>query len=373
MIHGVHVGHEIQDLVGIAPFVVVPGDELDEVVVQHDAGSLIEDAGLGKARQIGGDHLVGGAGDDALHGIAGGVLHGHAHIVVAGRLDQPGGEIHHRDVVGGHPEAHARHLSLEFRDYHAHRLGGAGGGGDDVAHDAAAGAPVTTCPGVHSLLLGGGGMDGGHQSLGDAERVVDDLGHGSQAVGGAGGVGHHIHIRRVELVVDAHDESGGHIVLGRCGNDDLLGPVVEVGGGLFHGAVSTGGFDNVLGAAVIPGNLGGVVIAVDPDLLAVDDEVAVIPLHGTLERPEYGVVLYLVDHVVQIRVAQVDAPDLVAAASPFHHDPQSHASNAAEAVNPNLNRHRFNPSQSYLRRVPPAWAVLISLYHSFRKIHLIFT
>ena len=31
-------------------------------------------------------------------------------------------------------------------------------------------------PGVHSLLLGSGGVDGGHQRLLDAEGVVDDLG-----------------------------------------------------------------------------------------------------------------------------------------------------------------------------------------------------
>ena len=32
-IHLVHVGDEVQELVGVAPLVIVPGDELDEVVV----------------------------------------------------------------------------------------------------------------------------------------------------------------------------------------------------------------------------------------------------------------------------------------------------------------------------------------------------
>jgi len=41
-----HVGHQIQDLVGVAPLVVIPGDQLHKVVVQHDAGGLVEDAGL---------------------------------------------------------------------------------------------------------------------------------------------------------------------------------------------------------------------------------------------------------------------------------------------------------------------------------------
>ena len=33
-------------------------------------------------------------------------------------------------------------------------------------------------PGVHSLLLGSGGVDGGHERLLNAELVVDDLGKG---------------------------------------------------------------------------------------------------------------------------------------------------------------------------------------------------
>ena len=49
----------------------------------------------------------------------------------------------------------------------------------------------------------------------DAEGIVDDLGHGGQAVGGAGGVGHHVHIRGVLQMVDAHDEGGHDVILGR--------------------------------------------------------------------------------------------------------------------------------------------------------------
>ena len=52
MVHLIHVGNEVQQLVGIAPLVVIPGDELYKVVVQHDAGGLVEDARLRKARQV---------------------------------------------------------------------------------------------------------------------------------------------------------------------------------------------------------------------------------------------------------------------------------------------------------------------------------
>ena len=75
--------------------------------------------------------------------------------------------------------------------------------------------PVPACAGVHSLLLGGSGVDGGHKGLPDTEGIVDDLGHGGQTVGGAGGVGHHVHIRGVLQMVDAHDEGGHDVILGR--------------------------------------------------------------------------------------------------------------------------------------------------------------
>ena len=41
---------------------------------------------------------------------------------------------------------------------------------------------------IHSLLGGGGGVHSGHQPLHDCELVVDDLGKGRQAVGGAGSI-----------------------------------------------------------------------------------------------------------------------------------------------------------------------------------------
>ena len=53
VVHLVHVGHEVQQLAGVAPFVIIPRDELHKIVIQHDTGSLVKDAGLGKARQVG--------------------------------------------------------------------------------------------------------------------------------------------------------------------------------------------------------------------------------------------------------------------------------------------------------------------------------
>lgn len=48
-----------------SPYVVVPADELDEVLVQRDACLSIEDGGSGVAVEVGGDNLVLGVSEDS--------------------------------------------------------------------------------------------------------------------------------------------------------------------------------------------------------------------------------------------------------------------------------------------------------------------
>jgi len=58
-------------------------------------------------------------------------------------------------------------------------------------------------------LTSGGGMDGGHETLDDAEVIVDDLGQGGEAVGGAARVGDDLHGWVVGILVDSHHEHWG--------------------------------------------------------------------------------------------------------------------------------------------------------------------
>ena len=48
-----HVFDHIQHLGAVAPFVVVPGDELNEVVPKHYAGPLVDYTGVGIAPKVG--------------------------------------------------------------------------------------------------------------------------------------------------------------------------------------------------------------------------------------------------------------------------------------------------------------------------------
>lgn len=59
------VGDEVEDTAGVAPLVVVPGDQLDEVLVQGDTGLGIEDGRVGVAVQVGGDNVILSVGQNA--------------------------------------------------------------------------------------------------------------------------------------------------------------------------------------------------------------------------------------------------------------------------------------------------------------------
>ena len=79
---------------------------------------------------------------------------------------------------------------------------------------------------VDGLLGGGGGVDGGHETLDDTKLVVDDLGERGQAVGCAGSVGDDGVLGIVRLQVDTANEHWG--ISGRSGDDDLLGAALQV-------------------------------------------------------------------------------------------------------------------------------------------------
>lgn len=59
------MGQEVEDTAGVAPLVVVPADQLDEVGVQGDTSLDIEDRRVVVAEHVGGDDIVVGVGQDS--------------------------------------------------------------------------------------------------------------------------------------------------------------------------------------------------------------------------------------------------------------------------------------------------------------------
>ena len=179
-------------------------------------------------------------------------------------------------------------------------------------------------------------MNGGHQALGDAEVVVQHLGDGSQAVGGAGSVGNKVHAGVIGCIVDAHHEHGG-VILGGGAHDDLFGAGVQVALSLLLGQEQAGGLHNILNAQLAPGNLLGLELGIDHDPLAIDGDGLVIVLDGAGELTMHGVIAQHVGHVVGGHAGVVDAQELNVL--PVDAGAEDQTADAAKTVDANFDAH----------------------------------
>lgn len=230
---------QIEESVGVAPFVVVPGDELNEVGVKGDTGLGIEDGGSAITNEILGDDFFISVSEDTLkiqiniqillrkyylQFTFGSLLDDAADFFVGGTLFELDSQIDDGDVQSGDSERHTGQFALKFGDNLSDGLGSTSAGGNDVSTSGSTGSPVLTTLGgtINDELGGSGSVDGGHETFSDLEVLVEDLGEGSETVGGAGSVGDDVLFLLVFVVVDTDDVHGG-IVLGGSRHDDLLG------------------------------------------------------------------------------------------------------------------------------------------------------
>ncbi len=332
---------EAHHVAGVAVLVVVPGHDLDEGGIESDTGIGVEDRRHGAAAIVGGDHLVFGIAEHALERAFGSGLHRRADVGVAGFLVQLDGQVDHRDVRRGHAEGHAGELFVQLGNDFAHRLGRAGARRDDVVQDAPAAAPVFARRAVHGLLRGGGGVHRTHQAALDAEAVVEHLGHGGQAVGGAGGGGDDF-LASVLGVVHAIDEHR-RVVLGGGGLHHFLGASVDVLLAGIEGEEEAGGFNHHVGIHFVPLQVGGIALGGEADFLAVDHQVVAFHAHRAVEAAMHRVVLQHVSQVVRLEQV-VDGDDLQVFELGFlRHGAEHHAADAAESIDGDANGHMRSP------------------------------
>ena len=96
-----HVAGEVDHLVGEAPLIVVPSDELDEVVVQSNTGLGIEDGGVSVGTEVGRNDLVINVLKNASHCAFGSCLHCCADFSVGSGLLETSSQVDDGDVTSG--------------------------------------------------------------------------------------------------------------------------------------------------------------------------------------------------------------------------------------------------------------------------------
>jgi len=303
-----NVNQEVADTPRVTPLVVVPGDQLDEVLVQLDTGLGIEDGGSIVADEIGGDDILISVLENALVLALGGSLNDSLDFVVGSLLLEADDKIDDGDIDCRNTEGKTGKLAVKGRNDLSDSLGGTSGRWDDVVTNRTTTPPVLVGRAIDGLLGGGGGVDSGHQTLNNAEVIVDNLGERGQAVGCAGSVGDDSVLGVVCIQVDTTNEHWG--ISGRSGDDDLFSAALQMGRGLVDGCEDTSGLDNVISTDGAPRDAGGIPLGENGDGLALNPELTILGLYGSLESSVDGIVLEHVNHVVKIDEGIVDSDDI---------------------------------------------------------------
>ncbi len=331
----------LENLVRVAPFVIVPRANLDERRVELNTSLDVEDRGLRAVAEVGRNDRFVRVTEDAreaafAHALFAGFLHRRADFLIRRRLLELRRQIDERNVRGRNAHGHTRELAVERRENLADGLRRARGGRDHVLEDAAAAAPVLLGRAVDRLLRRRGGVDRRHQAALDAEVVVEDLRDRREAVRRAGGVGDDV-LAGVGRVVDAVDEHRGR-VLRRSRHDDLLGARGDVLASLLVREEEARGLDDDLGADFVPLELRRILLSREADLLAINDHGRTFDLDVVLERSVNGIELQHVREIIWIEKI-VDANDFDVRREVFNRRAENHPPNTAETINTNLDCH----------------------------------
>lgn len=99
-----NIDQEIADTPRVTPLIVIPGNELDEVLVQGDASLGIEDGGSSVADEVGRDDILIGVLENALVIALRSSLDCSLDFIVGGLLFETHDEIDDGDVDSGNTE-----------------------------------------------------------------------------------------------------------------------------------------------------------------------------------------------------------------------------------------------------------------------------
>src|ERR1700693_2005298 len=331
---------QVDDAAGIAPFVVVPGEHLDGVIAEHHGRRRVEDRRVRVVEEVHRHQLLIAHREDALELPTRRLAHLGVHVLGGRALGERRGEIDEADIGHWNTQRHPVEPALQFGDHQGHCLGGAGGGGDD-GEGGGAGTALVLVGGVEDDLVLGVGVHGGHEAGLDAERVVEHLGDGRQAVGGAGGVGDDV-VRGgvVHRVVDT-DADREVLVLRGGGDHHLARSGFEVSPRALRVAEETGRLDDDVHAEISPWKPLGIALREHLEHVAVNGDAVSIGSNRARETAEHTVVLEEVSE--HLRCGDVVDRDDLEVGGALSGGAQHVSTDPAEAVDANSHAHARQP------------------------------
>jgi len=188
-------------------------------------------------------------------------------------------------------------------------------------------------------------MNSGHDTGNDGIGLVQGVGHGSQAVGGAGSSGNDLVVLGQGLLVDGVDD-GLQIVACGSRDNDLLSASLDVSHALLLAGVEAGALQNDIDVQLAPGSILCVLNGVDLDLLAVNDDGVLGSLDGVLALADLAAERTLSSIVLQ-QVSQhlgagqiVDCNNLIALS--IEHLTESQTANTTKTIDSNSNISHVN-------------------------------
>ena len=98
------VDEQVANTTGVTPLVVVPGDELDEFLVQLDTGGGIEDGGSVVSDKVSGNNAILSVLEDSLERTVCSLLDGGLDLVIGSFLLETDDQVDDRDIGSGDTE-----------------------------------------------------------------------------------------------------------------------------------------------------------------------------------------------------------------------------------------------------------------------------
>ena len=151
----------------------------------------------------------------------------------------------------------------------------AGAVGNDVHGSCASAAEVALAMrSVKNHLVAGVSVNGNHNARFDGSEVVKGFCHRSEAVGGAACGGDDIVVFIERFVVYVVNDCGKVVACG-SGNNDFLCDCGDMSLRFRFAGIETGAFENNVYVKGFPRKVSGVLLCVNGDFLAIDNDVAV--------------------------------------------------------------------------------------------------